>query len=85
MGSATESCAGADRDAQIQLALFAALVLDVQVPVLIFSQPASVEHFEADLGILCLIAPLTFLALIGVTAASAREPGTPMCRRSRGQ
>jgi hypothetical protein len=52
---------------QVWLALLAALVLDLQVPIMILSQPASVEHFEADLGIPWFIVPLVFLALIGVT------------------
>lgn len=52
---------------QIWLALLAALVLDLQVPIMILSQPASVEHFEADLGIPWFIVPLVFLVMIGVT------------------
>ena len=52
---------------QIWLALFAALVLDLQVPIMILSQPASVEHFEVDLGIPWFIVPLVFLVMIGVT------------------
>jgi hypothetical protein len=34
---------------------------------MILSQPASVEHFEADLGIPWFIVPLVFLVMIGVT------------------
>jgi len=47
--------------------LFAAIVLDLQVPIMILSQPASVEHFEVDLGIPWFVVPLVFLVMIGVT------------------
>jgi hypothetical protein len=53
---------------EIKVALLAALVLDAQLPILMFSQTASLEYLEADLGIPWFVVPLTFVALVGATA-----------------
>ena len=53
---------------QIRLALLAAIVIDVQVPILAFSQPATLEHFEQGLGMPWFAVPLLFIVLAGVTA-----------------
>jgi hypothetical protein len=53
---------------QVRTALFAALVIDVQVPVLLLAHPASVEYWHRDLGIRWLMIPNVFLILIGVCA-----------------
>jgi hypothetical protein len=52
---------------QIRTALLATLLLDVQAPVLIFSQPAALDYLEADLGIPWFAVPLTFIVLVGLT------------------
>ena len=52
---------------QMTLALLAALALDVQVPILAFSQPASIEYLHSELGIPWFVVPLTFLIMVGVT------------------
>lgn len=51
----------------LQLALLAALALDVQLPIAMLAQTASLEHFEADLGIPWFVVPLVFVVLTGVT------------------
>ena len=54
---------------QIRLALIAAITIDAQVPILAFSQPASLEYLEHDLGIPWFIVPLLFVLIVGVTVA----------------
>jgi hypothetical protein len=54
---------------QIRLALLAAMTIDAQVPILAFSQPASLEHLEHDLGIPWFIVPLLFVLIVGVTVS----------------
>ena len=51
----------------VKLALLAALVLDVQIPILVFALPASVEYLHSRVGIPWFVVPLTFLILVGVT------------------
>ena len=58
---------------QIRLALLAAVVLDAQVPVLAFSQPASLEHFEHDLGIPWFVVPGLFVAIVVLTVPLLRK------------
>ena len=58
---------------QIRLALLAAVVLDAQVPVLAFSQPASLEHFEHDLGIPWFVVPALFAVIVALTVPLLRE------------
>lgn len=53
---------------QIRQALLAALIIDVQVPVLLLAQPASVEYWHRDLGIQWFAIPSAFLLLVGVCA-----------------
>jgi hypothetical protein len=60
--------ARAGSPAQLRLALLAAVVIDVQVPILSFSQPAALEHFESGLGIPWFIVPLLFAVMVGLTA-----------------
>lgn len=52
---------------QIRTALLATFLLDVQAPILMFSQPASLEHLQADVGIPWFAVPLTFIVLVGLT------------------
>jgi hypothetical protein len=52
---------------ELKVALLAALVLDAQVPILMFSQTASLEHLEANLGIPWFVVPLLFVVLVGTT------------------
>ncbi len=52
---------------ELKLALLAALVLEAQLPILMFSQTASLEYLEADLGISWFVAPLVFVLLVGAT------------------
>ena len=52
---------------ELKLALLAALVLDAQLPILIFSQTASLEYLEADLGIPWFVMPLVFVVLTGAS------------------
>jgi hypothetical protein len=52
----------------LKLALLAALALDVQLPIGIFSQTAALEHLEFDLGIPWFVVPLVFVVLTGATA-----------------
>jgi hypothetical protein len=52
---------------ELKVALLAALVLDGQAPILMFSQTASLEHLEADLGIPWFVVPLLFVVLVGTT------------------
>jgi hypothetical protein len=54
---------------QIRLALLAAMTIDAQVPILAFSQPASLEHLEHNLGIPWFIVPLLFVLIVGVTVS----------------
>jgi hypothetical protein len=49
------------------LALLAALAFDVQLPIAIFSQTASLEYLEADLAIPWFAVPLVFIVLVGAT------------------
>lgn len=51
----------------ITLALLAAITLDVQIPILFFSQPASLEHLQGDLGVPWFLVPLAFAVLVGLT------------------
>jgi hypothetical protein len=51
----------------LKLALLAALALDVQLPIAIFSQTAALEHLEFDLGIPWFVAPLVFVVLVGMS------------------
>lgn len=51
----------------LELALLAALALDVQLPIAIFAQTAALEHLEFDLGIPWFVVPLVFVVLVGVT------------------
>jgi hypothetical protein len=51
----------------LKLALLAALALDVQLPIAIFSQTAALEHLEFDLGIPWFVVPLVFVVLVAVT------------------
>jgi hypothetical protein len=59
---------------QTRLALLAALALDVQVPVLMFSQPASLEHLQSGLGFPWFLVPLTFLVMVGLTVPCVLSP-----------
>lgn len=52
---------------ELKVALLAALVLDAQAPILMFSQTASLEFVEADLGIPWFVVPLVFVVLSGTT------------------
>jgi hypothetical protein len=52
---------------ELKGALLAALVLDAQLPIAIFAQTASLEHYEAGLGIPWFAVPLVFVVLTGVT------------------
>lgn len=52
---------------ELKVALLAALVLDAQAPILMFSQTASLEFLEADLGIPWFVVPLLFVVLAGAT------------------
>jgi hypothetical protein len=51
----------------LKLALLAALALDVQLPIAIFSQTASLEHLEFDLGIPWFVVLFVFVVLAGST------------------
>jgi len=55
------------RRSRVALALLAALAFDVQVPILAFSQPASLEYLHTGLGIPWFVVPLVFLTLVGLT------------------
>jgi hypothetical protein len=57
---------------QIRLALLAAVVLDAQVPILTFSQPASLDHLEQGLGIPWFIVPALFLVIVSFTVPLLR-------------
>jgi hypothetical protein len=57
---------------QIRLALLAAVILDAQVPILAFSQPASLEHLEQGLGIPWFIVPTLFLVIVSFTVPLLR-------------
>jgi hypothetical protein len=50
----------------ISLALLAALALDVQMPVLMFSQPASLEHMHTGVGVPWFVLPLISFVLVGL-------------------
>ena len=52
---------------QVRLALLAAVVIDVQVPILAFSHPAALEHFEHGLGIPWFLVPVLFVVIVGLT------------------
>lgn len=52
---------------QTALALLAALALDVQVPILAFSQPASLEYLHTGLGIPWFVVPAVFVTMVGMT------------------
>jgi hypothetical protein len=58
----------------LRLALYAVLVVDVQVPVLLSLRPAVFEYLERDLGIPWLLVPLAFVGLVGVTVAGLPSP-----------
>lgn len=51
----------------LTLGLLAALALDVQLPIAIFSQTAALEHLEFDLGIPWFVVPLVLVVLVGIT------------------
>jgi hypothetical protein len=57
---------------QIRLALLAAVVLDAQVPILAFSQPASLEHLEQGLGTPWFVVPTLFLVIVSLTVPFLR-------------
>ena len=61
-------CARSGSPPHIRLVLLAAVVIDVQVPILSSSQPAALEHFEAGLGIPWFVVPMLFAVMVGVTA-----------------
>jgi hypothetical protein len=50
-----------------QLALLAALALDVQLPIAMFAQTAALEHLEFDIGIPWFVVPLVLAVLAGAT------------------
>ena len=52
---------------QIKLALVAAVFIDAQIPILIFSQPGSLDYVDADLGIPWFVIPLSFIVIVGIT------------------
>jgi hypothetical protein len=52
---------------ELKVALLAALVLDAQAPILMFSQTASLEYLEDNLGIPWFVVPLLFVVLAGAT------------------
>jgi hypothetical protein len=56
---------------QVGAALLAALLFDVQAPVLLFSLPASLEYFDRELGVIWWAVPQGFLLLIGASAYTA--------------
>jgi hypothetical protein len=58
--------------AQSRLGLLAAVVLDAQVPILAFSQPASLEHLEQGLGMPWFIVPTLFLLIVSLTVPLLR-------------
>jgi hypothetical protein len=60
-------CARSGSLPHVRLALLAAIVIDAQVPILSFSQPAMLEHFEHDLGIPWFTVPLFFVVMVGIT------------------
>jgi hypothetical protein len=62
VGSARSGSPGA-----LELALFAALALDAQLPIAIFSQTAALERLDVDLGITWFVVPLVFVVLVAVT------------------
>jgi hypothetical protein len=62
VGSARSGSASA-----LKLALLAALAVDVQLPIGIFSQTAALEYLEFDLGIPWFVVPLVFVVLAGAT------------------
>lgn len=51
----------------LKLALLAALALDVQLPIAVFSQTAFLEYLETDLGVPWFVVPLVFAVLVGAT------------------
>jgi hypothetical protein len=51
----------------LRLALIAALALDIQIPVLIFSQPAWFDFQQGDLGLPPFLVWFVFIVLVGVT------------------
>jgi hypothetical protein len=51
----------------LRLALLAALVVDVQVPVLLSLHPAALEYLERDIGVPWYSASLACIALVAVT------------------
>ena len=57
---------------QVRLALLAAVVVDAQVPILTFSQPASLDHLEQILGIPWFIVPTLFLLIVSFTVPLVR-------------
>ena len=52
---------------QVRLVLLASLIIDAQVPILMFSQPASLEYMQAEVGLPWFLFPLLFLILFGVS------------------
>ena len=51
----------------VRLALLAALLVDVQVPVLLSLHPASLEYLERDVGVPWFSASLACIVLVAVT------------------
>jgi hypothetical protein len=49
------------------LGLLAALVLDVQIPILMFSQPASLEYLQSKVGVPWFAVPLVSFVMVGLT------------------
>jgi len=72
-------CARSGSLPHVRLALLAAIVIDAQVPILSFSQPAILEHFDHNLGIPWFVVPLFFAVMVGVTvpALTMRTPHVP--------
>jgi hypothetical protein len=65
---------GATRSGTPQLvgaALLAALIFDAQVPILMFSQPASFDHVERAFGLTWYLIPQVFLIFAVVTVYTA--------------
>jgi hypothetical protein len=53
---------------QVRVGLLAALVIDVQAPILLLAHPAAIEYWDHDFGIHWIVVPHVFLILFGVCA-----------------
>jgi hypothetical protein len=60
-------CARIGTIRHIRLALLAALILDIQVPILMGLFPASLEHFQVSLGMPWFLVPVAFIVIAGAT------------------